>query len=246
MRSENAEPADGQGPAQSPSQDLARIAVVGAGRLGSALAVALRAAGLYVDGPSRRGEAPAAEVTVVLLCVPDHAIGEAAAAIEPGPLVGHCSGVTTLGPLGDHRAFSLHPLITVPAGGVVDFAGVVCAVAGHPVAGTLAGRLGMSPIRVEDEDRAAYHAASCMASNSLVTLEHAAGRVGATAGLSREDLLPLVRATVENWARLGPDALTGPIARGDIATVELHRQAPADRAPDLLALYDTMAEVTRR
>lgn len=227
-------------------RDLERIAVVGAGRLGSALAGALRAAGLRVDGPLRRGEAPAPEVSVVLLCVPDQAISEAAAAIAPGPLVGHCSGVTTLGPLGEHRAFSLHPLMTVPAQGAPDFAGVACAVAGHPVATALAGRLGMRPIRVADDDRAAYHAAASMASNFLVTLEEAAGRVGATAGLSRADLLPLVRASVENWARLGPDALTGPIMRGDVATVTKHRQALLDRTPDLLPLYDAMVEATRR
>ena len=71
-------------------------------------------------------------------------------------------------------------------------------------------------------------------------------RVAATAGVSRADLLPLVRATVENWARLGPDALTGPIVRGDEATVAKHRQALLERAPDLLGLYDSMAEVTRR
>lgn len=227
-------------------QDLERVAVVGAGRLGTALAAALRASGLLVDGPLRRGESPSSEVSVVLLCVPDHAIGEAAAAIGPGPLVGHCSGATTLGPLEGHRGFSLHPLMTVPAEGGTDFGGIACAVAGHPVAAALALRLGMRPIRVEDEDRAAYHAAACMASNFLVTLEDAAERVGATAGLSRADLLPLVQATVENWARLGPDALTGPIVRGDEATVAKHRQALQERAPDLLALYDAMAEVTRR
>ena len=226
--------------------DLERVAVVGAGRLGTALAAALRAAGMDVDGPLRRGETPPPGTQVVLLCVPDRAIGDAAAAIEPGPLVGHCSGATTLVPLGGHRAFSLHPLMTVAAHGAPDFTGVACAVAGHPVAATLALRLGMRPIRVEDEDRAAYHAAASMASNFLVTLESAAERLGATAGLSRADLYPLVRATVENWYQLGPDALTGPIARGDEATVEMHRRALLERAPDLLGLYDSMAEVTRR
>lgn len=225
--------------------DLEPVAVVGAGRLGTALAAALRAAGHDVAGPLRRGEAPRPGVGVVLLCVPDQAISDAAAAIEPGPAVGHCSGATTLAPLGGHRAFSLHPLMTVPAEGA-DFTGVACAVAGDPVAEALALRLGMRPIRVRDEDRAAYHAAACMASNFFVTLEDAAERVGTTAGLSRDDLLPLVRATVENWARLGPDALTGPIVRGDEATVAKHRQALLERAPDLLGLYDSMAEVTRR
>jgi len=177
--------------------------------------------------------------------VPDREIGSAAASLAPGPLVGHCSGVTTLEPLGSHPGFSLHPLMTVPSVGVTSFLGVSCAVSGDPVAETLARRLGMRPIAIADDDRAAYHTAASMASNFLVVLEDAAERVGRTAGLTRDDLLPLVRAAVENWARLGPDALTGPVIRGDEATLALHRSALLARAPDLLTLYDAMVEVAR-
>jgi predicted short-subunit dehydrogenase-like oxidoreductase (DUF2520 family) len=64
--------------------------------------------------------------------------------------------------------------------------------------------------------------------------------------MERDDLLPLIRATVENWARLGGErALTGPVARGDARTVAAQRQAIAERAPDLLALFDTMVDATR-
>ena len=73
----------------------------------------------------------------------------------------------------------------------------------------------MTAIDVDDADRAAYHAAASIASNFLVTLEDAAERLLATAGVDREALVPLVRATVENWAAAGDRALTGPIARGD-------------------------------
>ena len=226
--------------------ELGQVAIVGAGRLGTALAAALRASGVDVAGPLRRGEQPGPDVAVVLLCVPDRVIGEVATTIPVGPLVGHCSGATTLEPLAGHDCFSLHPLMTVPADGHADFRGVACAIAGHPVAARLAARLGMRPITVADPDRAAYHAAASMASNFLVALEEAATRLGRTAGLDRADLVPLVRATVENWARLGPDALTGPAARGDLATLERHRETIRDRAPDLLALYDEMVEVIRR
>jgi predicted short-subunit dehydrogenase-like oxidoreductase (DUF2520 family) len=226
-------------------RDLERVAVVGAGRLGTALAAALSDAGLTVEGPLRRAELPSRDAGVVLLCVPDREIRSAAASVTPGPLVGHCSGVTTLEPLGSHPAFSLHPLLTVPAVGVTSFQGVSCAVSGDPVAETLARRLGMRPIVIADDDRAAYHAAASMASNFLVVLENAAERVGRTAGLTRDDLLPLVRAAVENWGRLGPDALTGPVIRGDEATLALHRAALLARAPELLTLYDTMVEVAR-
>jgi predicted short-subunit dehydrogenase-like oxidoreductase (DUF2520 family) len=208
--------------------ELPACAVVGRGRLGSALAAALRAAGVPVDGPLGRG-ATGAGAAVVLLCVPDAEIAAAAACLRGGPdglLVGHCSGATTLAPLHPHEAFSLHPLMTVPAAGA-DFAGVPAAIAGdtgraRDVARRLASALGMTPFTVADADR----------------------RVG---GIDRELLAPIVRATVENWVAYGPQAaLTGPIARGDEATVDRQRAAVAERAPDLAPLFDALAGATRR
>jgi predicted short-subunit dehydrogenase-like oxidoreductase (DUF2520 family) len=227
------------------------IAVVGAGRLGSALAAGLRDAGARVTGPLGRG-ADGAGHAAVLLCVPDADIAAAARPIITGPLVGHCSGATGLGVLAGHEAFSLHPLMTVPAGappGVLRGAG--CAVDGSTAralaaAEGLAGALGMRATRVRDEDRAAYHAAASIASNFLVTLEGAAERLAATAGVDRALLAPLVRAAVENWAARGAaGALTGPIARGDEETVERQRAAVAERAPDLLPLFDALTRATR-
>ncbi|HWH92642.1 MAG TPA: DUF2520 domain-containing protein [Baekduia sp.] len=226
---------------------IPRCAVVGHGRLGTALAAALRSARVHVDGPLRRG-ATAADADVVLLCVPDAEIAAAAAHVAPGRLVGHCSGATTLAPLAGHpEAFSLHPLMTVTRAGA-DFAGASAAVAGttgraRDTARDLATVLGMTPIDVPDADRAAYHAAASIASNFLVTLEWSAERVGR---LDRAALAPLVRATVENWAGQGAhDALTGPIARGDEATVARQRAAVAERAPDLVGLFDALTATTR-
>jgi predicted short-subunit dehydrogenase-like oxidoreductase (DUF2520 family) len=101
----------------------------------------------------------------------------------------------------------------------------------------------MTAIEVRDADRAAYHAAASVASNFLVTLEDAAELL---LGADRELLVPLVRRTVDNWARLGAErALTGPIARGDEETVTRQRDAVADRAPELLGLFDALAAATR-
>ena len=232
-------------------RELDSIAIVGAGRLGTALAAALRAAGCPVLGPLGRG-AELDGAGIVLLCVPDGEIATAAAAVPPGPLVGHCSGATGLDALTPHEGFSLHPLMTVPAGaGPEVFAGAGCAVDGatpdaRAAAERLAAALGLRAARVTDEDRAAYHAAASIASNFLVTLEGAAERLAATAGVDRELLAPLVRAAVENWAARGAEgALTGPIARGDEATVQRQRAAVAERAPDLLPLFDALAEATR-
>ena len=87
----------------------------------------------------------------------------------------------------------------------------------------------MRPFEVADEDRVAYHAAASIASNFLITLEAAAERLAAERRRrARRCSCPLVRATVENWARLGPErALTGPVARGDEPTVA----ASARRSP---------------
>jgi predicted short-subunit dehydrogenase-like oxidoreductase (DUF2520 family) len=228
-----------------------RLAIVGRGRLGSALAAALGEAdgGFVVDGPLGRG-ADGRGADVVLLCVPDSGIAAAAGAVAPGRLVGHCSGATTLVPLHPHESFSLHPLMTVTGAGA-RFAGAGAAIAGDTpravaVAHRIAATLGMRAVEIADGDRAAYHAAASIASNFLVTLEAAAERLAGTAGADRELLAPLVRATVENWAQLGPrDALTGPVARGDAATVAAQRAAVAERAEDLLPLFDALVMATQ-
>jgi predicted short-subunit dehydrogenase-like oxidoreductase (DUF2520 family) len=233
-----------------------RCAIVGNGRLGRAIASGLREAGLTVEGPLGRG-ARCSDADVVILAVPDGEIANAAAAIErcaDGPLVGHCSGATTLAPLAPHEAFSLHPLMTVPDAAPAhpaQLAGASAAIAGttpraRGIAHQLALHLGLTPIDVADEDRAAYHAAASIASNFLVTLEAAAEQLAASAGVDRQALVPLVRATVENWATLGPHrALTGPIARGDEQTVQRQREAIHARTPELLGLFDALAGATR-
>ncbi len=228
------------------------VAVIGAGRLGAAMAAALRAGGADVRGPLGRG-ADGADAGIVVLCVPDAEIAAAAAVMSPraGRLVGHCSGATTLAPLAPHEAFSLHPLMTV-TGAETVLRGATAAVAGSTpralaAAHDLAATLDMPAIEVAEEDRAAYHAAASIASNFLITLEASAERVGATAGLKRGALLPLVRAAVENWAAQGPQrALTGPVARGDEETVARQRAAVAERAPGELELFDALVRATRR
>src|SRR4051812_34824111 len=224
-----------------------RLAIVGTGRVGSALARAFSDAGIDVEGPLGRGEAPRADV--VLLCVPDAEIANAAAEVD-ARFVGHVSGATPL----TNVDFALHPLQTV-AGAETEFAGCGCAIAGStPGALELARGLAlaarMEPFEIDDSARAAYHAAASIASNFVVTLEWMAERVAGAAGIEPADarrmLAPLVRRTVGNWAELGPEAaLTGPVARGDELTVQRQRKAIADAAPDLLPLFDALVEQTR-
>src|SRR3954451_7893232 len=106
-------PRQGAGPTEMETEPLLlRCAVVGRGRMGTALAARLREAGTRVDGPLGR-DPDVRGADIVLLAVPDGEIAAAAATIAPGPLVGHLSGATTLAPLAPHEAFSLHPLMTV-------------------------------------------------------------------------------------------------------------------------------------
>ena len=240
-----------------------RTALIGAGRLGNALARRLRHVGHQVIGPLPRGYASGelARAHTILLCVPDREIAAAAAVLadhlanlsQPANLVGHCSGASpldVLAPLPPAACFSLHPLMTFSGAGDPHWDGAAAAVSGSgpatlEAAMSLARELGLSPFAIAEEDRPAYHAAASMASNFLITLELAAETLAATAGCERAALVPLVRTTVENWAREGSAALTGPIARGDAVTVASQRAAVDERTPQLLALFDTLADATR-
>lgn len=233
------------------------VLIVGAGKMGSTLATALSNAGIEVRGPLTR---PHVETTtagtlgtdadIVLLAVSDAAIADVAARVAPGRLVGHLSGATTLAALAPHEAFSLHPLITV-TGASDSFAGAHAATAGtteraRHTARELADTLGMTPMTVDDADRAVYHAAASIASNFLVTIEGFAEELAATVGMDRRALAPLVRAAVENWVQHGAEAaLTGPVARGDDATVQRQRAAIAETLPEKRDLFDVLVEATR-
>jgi predicted short-subunit dehydrogenase-like oxidoreductase (DUF2520 family) len=226
-----------------------RIAVIGRGRLGSALAPALDAA-----PPLGRGQAVPADAEVVILAVPDDCVAALAGELAPGPLVGHCSGALPLEALAPHaECFSLHPLMTLTAhSGPERLRGAGAAIAASSpralaVARELAVRAGLEPFSVADEDRALYHAAASIASNFLVTLESVADRLLGSVGVAHRHTAALAQASLENWATLGAErALTGPIARGDHATVARQRAALAARAPDLLGLFDTLADATAK
>lgn len=226
------------------------IAIVGGGRLGSALARALKASGLTVFGPLGRGDVvPDAEIA--LLCVPDAAIPDAAATARPHARhLGHVSGATPLTAVD----FSLHPLQTFTGTESPEvFLGVGAAIAGRTdearvVAARLAAALGARPFEIDDDHRASYHAAASYASNYVLTVLDAAEQLATAAGIprgeARELLAPLIERTVENWRSGGAqDALTGPIARGDAETIARQRSAAAEL--DLQALFDALAAATR-
>ncbi|MGD0714596.1 MAG: DUF2520 domain-containing protein [Gaiellaceae bacterium] len=216
---------------------IERIHVIGSGRVGSAVAARLRERGLTVG-------ADMAEL--VLLCVPDSAIAEVAGAVEPGPWVGHVSGATPLAALEPHtRRFSVHPLQTFThARGPEQLDGAWAAVTAETDEARtlglwLAETLGLRPFELDDGARTLYHAGAVFASNYVVTLQRAASLLFEAAGAPPEALDPLMLRTIENGFEL-----TGPISRGDWATVEAHRAAIRAGRPELDHLYETLAAAT--
>lgn len=215
------------------------VRVIGAGRVGSAMSARLSERGV---GPPDEGQAD-----VVLLCVPDRAIAAAARTVEPGPWVGHVSGATPLAALGPHeRRFSLHPLQTfTQARGPEQLDGAWAAVTAETddaaqVATALAELLGLRTFALADDRRALYHAGAAFVSSYVVTLHRAAERLFALAGAPPEALAPLLQRTIENGFQM-----TGPIVRGDRATIDAHLEALASGAPELEALYRCLADASR-
>ncbi len=153
----------------------------------------------------------------------------------------HCSGALGLEVLDGAarrgaRVGCLHPLQVFPSreGDAGRFQDVVCGVEGPDDLGDLLERvasdLGARVVRLEGADRALYHAAAVLASNYAVSLMSAATRAWGRAGLpaqeARDALAPLLLGAAQGIARHPlPEALTGPVARGDVDTVRRHLDA---------------------
>jgi predicted short-subunit dehydrogenase-like oxidoreductase (DUF2520 family) len=215
------------------------VQIIGSGRVGSAVSARLRERGIRLrdDGAE-----------LVLLCVPDSAISDAARDVGPGPWIAHVSGATPLAALEPHRRrFSMHPLQTFTlARGAEQLDGAWAAVTAESEEGREAGfwlarTLGLQPFELADGSRPLYHAGAAIASNYLVTLHAVASELFRAAGAPPEALVPLMRRTIDNGFEL-----TGPIERGDWETVEAHRRAIRAAKPELEPLYDVLAEATAR
>jgi len=209
--------------------------VVGPGRAGTSLAAALSVRGWAFAGFRGRHDdltEAARGVDVLVLATPDDVIAEVAASVRPvlGTTLVHLSGSLGLDALAPHplRA-ALHPLVPLPneeVGAARLCSGVTFAVAGAPAARAIVETLGGRLVEVADGDRAAYHAAACIAANHVVALLGQVERVAASVGLDLESFLPLTRAAVDDVDALGASAaLTGPARRGDWATLSRHLDA---------------------
>ena len=214
-----------------------------------------------VDGPepAQRSWDITRSADVVLITTPDDVIADACRIIadhngfKENASVLHCSGAlpsTILAPAHTAGAAtaSMHPLQSFAAArtDINPFDGINMAVEGDGPAVTLATRiaqdLGAHVHTIKTEGKTLYHAAAVAASNYLVTILDLALKMLQTAGMEPAAgfaiLKPLIEGTLSNVEKIGiPEALTGPIARGDVDTVAAHIDQIVEQVPELKALY---------
>jgi predicted short-subunit dehydrogenase-like oxidoreductase (DUF2520 family) len=251
------------------------IGIVGAGAVGTALGVALSRAGWPIHAVSSRDagrrerfralvkvdrafvdpEPVVEEVELIILTVPDDAIGPLARGLRmySGQAMIHTSGA--LGPevlapamAAGTQVGSFHPLVAFAdtERAVEALHGATIAIEADDQLATLLGRmaeaLGATPVRLASGSKAAYHAAAVLAAGGFVALLDAVARLARVAGLDEAGALaiygPLIEGTLGNARALGIGAaLTGPITRGDVGTLRAHLSTLKAEAPDVLELY---------
>jgi predicted short-subunit dehydrogenase-like oxidoreductase (DUF2520 family) len=199
---------------------------------------------------------------LVLVAVPDDALGPLIqtlveqGAVEPGQIWCHLAGrygIEVMTPAADAGALvcALHPIMTftgtsVDVGRLVDCPfGVTAPDSIRAMAQTLVIEAGGEPIWVPEEGRARYHAALALSANSLAVLAVQARDLLSSAGVEDPQLLlaPLLHATVDNALRLGDAAMTGPVARGDVGSVQSHVQTIAEYSLPAADAYRSLARL---
>jgi D-glycero-beta-D-manno-heptose 1-phosphate adenylyltransferase len=244
-----------------------RFGVIGLGRVGGAMLTLLKEAGhvpvwavsssvhikdipVYAGIPDSPGG-----VQVVFIAVPDSHIRRVADEINASwgqsskdIVFFHFSGLLTSGELAvlsmsGAAIGSLHPLqsitdaaqaLQILKGSIFTFEGIEDALS---VARDLVDSIGAVMMTISCEDKVLYHASAVVASNYLVALLHQASVIIEKVGMDLSHLMPLIKGTLSNIGKYGGKALTGPIARGDWATVEGHVKALREYFPDLIPSY---------
>ena len=222
-----------------------------------------RAADLLPGVPLTDVAGVVAGAELVLLAVPDDALAHlvtglaATGAWQAGQIVVHTSGRHGVGILEPAREqhvlpLALHPAMTFTGTAMdldrlIDCAfGVTADDALRPMAEALVLEMGGEPVWVDEADRTTYHLALAHGANHLVTLTSEAMELLTRAGVAepRRVLGPLMRAALDNALRLGDAALTGPVARGDVGTVEDHLRELDRLSPEIRRTYVAMARAT--
>jgi predicted short-subunit dehydrogenase-like oxidoreductase (DUF2520 family) len=239
-----------------------RIAIVGPGRLGSALAQELRRSGYRITEIASRNsiasrrkaralakkvhavaaiDNPRLDADLIWFCVPDREIAKVARQMAQvadwkGKIAFHSSGALASEELSVLRrrgaaVASVHPLMTFVTGSIPSLHGIPLALEGDAkavrAAREIARDLGAEAFSISKSKKSAYHAWGGFTSPLLIALLVTGERVAHAAGLSpadaRKKMLPIVRQTLANYAKLGPaGAFSGPIVRGDAQVVRRH------------------------
>jgi predicted short-subunit dehydrogenase-like oxidoreductase (DUF2520 family) len=246
------------------------IALHGTGRAAGALGIAFTNAGhtiVAVHGRTAEGIARTSAlfdvvpgpVELRVIAVSDDAIEEVALGlinVDDGAPIVHVSGAVSLAALDAIAATgvqvgSFHPLQTMPdpVTGAYRLRGAWIGITApqplHEQLAALATSIGGRSFAVADEDKPLYHAAAAASANFVLAALALAKDLFDAAGVPFEAAIPLVDAIVENAFALGPRAaLTGPIARGDVATVVKQLEAVRQERPDLLDQFMCMARAT--
>jgi predicted short-subunit dehydrogenase-like oxidoreductase (DUF2520 family) len=227
-----------------------KIAIVGAGRSGTSFATALSDVGYEVrlihhDELERIGDAD-----VVLLCVPDDAIAEISADLEPSDsrVVVHVAGSKGLADLARHpRAGFMHPLAMLSTGelGAHRLHGATFSVGGDSVTAELVVSLEGRALHLSDDQRVNYHATAAVAANHMVALMGHVEVLAESAGLSLRDFVPLIEQALGDTVTMGAQrALTGPASRGDMKTIDAHLAAiPESERSTYVALANAAFEL---
>ncbi|MBI2871720.1 MAG: DUF2520 domain-containing protein [Chloroflexi bacterium] len=229
-----------------------RVVAAASRSRGSAETLAARVPGCLVCA-THQEVANAADM--VFVTTPDTAISSVAALVRwrAGQWVVHCSGAHSLELLlpaqrQGAEVASFHPLLTFGSveQAIKSLPGTTFALegSGHLLRALegMASRLGGTAIRLAPGEKPLYHAAAVLSCGYVAALLHQAISLWQRLGLSREaalrGLTHLSMATVEGVQAVGPEAaVTGPIVRGDFATVRKHLEALGNKAPDLVPLY---------
>jgi predicted short-subunit dehydrogenase-like oxidoreductase (DUF2520 family) len=249
-----------------PRRSEARLTVfvLGAGKAGSAIARALRARGVTTRlRAARKGLSRTIDADVVVLAVRDRDLAPLAEKMRDAGVVPeravvlHVAGALGAAPLASLRGScagvgQMHPMISFATPRwAPDLARGNMHVQGDPRAvsraRTLARILGMTPRTIPDLDPIAYHAAAGLVANGAAALAAVGAELLVRAGVARsvapEMLGPLLRSVAENVERLGfPEALTGPVRRGDVAGLEKHLATLRAKLPEAVSLYLAAAQ----
>ena len=247
----------------SPAQGKLPLAIIGAGRVGSTLALALHGIGYPITGVWSRTSAHATDLaarvgatvpalesvaeraSLTLIAVSDDSLAELSAQLasrgvwRAGQMVAHCSGVlpvAVLAPVAEQGVLTggFHPLAAISEREQLLPRGITFAVeSAEPLRGILwqmARDIHGYPFDLNPAGRSLYHAAAVIASNYTVVLGALAADLLEHAGVETDEalraILPLLHSTLSNIERAGlPDALTGPLVRGDAGTVSRHLAA---------------------